>query len=59
MTDLDAAVSAYFQREKEANKPGGKGADVAKILEQVAAEFGVETDILTEAMLDASTAGAW
>lgn len=59
MDNLKAAVSAYFQREAEANKPGGKGADVAAILEQVAVEYGVETDVLTEAMLDANSVGAW
>jgi hypothetical protein len=58
MQNLESAVAAYFQREKEANKPGGKGADVAEILEQVAVEYGVETDALTEAMLDASAMGA-
>lgn len=58
MNNLKAAVSAYFQREAEANaKP--QGADVAEILEQVAVEFGVETDVLTEAMLDANSVGAW
>jgi hypothetical protein len=57
MSNLKAAVSAYFQREAKANKPGGKGADVAEILEQVAVEYSVETDVLTEAMLDASAMG--
>ena len=55
--NLEPALSEYFRREAAAMETP-RGADVAELLEQVAAEHGVETDVLTEAMLDASIAGA-
>lgn len=58
MTDqIQSAVATYMQREAAAMKTP-QGADHAEIIEQVAAELGVETDILTEAILDATFAGA-
>jgi len=56
MSSLEQALNAYFEREAKANATP-QGADVAELLEQTAADFGVQTDVLTEAMLDASVVG--
>lgn len=57
MPDLNDAVQEYLQREAEAMKTP-QGADHAELIEQVAVETGIETDVLTEAVLDATFAGA-
>lgn len=56
MSKIDKALSAFFEREAIAMaKP--QGANHAELLEQIASEFELETDVLTEAMLDASIMG--
>lgn len=57
MPDLDAAVNEYLRREAAAMKTP-QGAHHAELIEQVAVETGIETDVLTEAVLDATFAGA-
>lgn len=58
MNNLKAAVAEVFRREAAANaKP--QGADIAEIIEQVAVEYGVEPDVLTEDVLAANSVGAW
>ncbi len=57
MPDLDEAVNLYFQREAAAMQTP-QGADHKAILEKVASETGIETDVLTEAVISASFAGA-
>lgn len=56
MRTLDEAVSEYLRREAEAMKTP-QGADHAELIEQVAVESGIQTDVLTEAVLDATVAG--
>ncbi|MGB1214758.1 MAG: hypothetical protein ACPG4X_15440 [Pikeienuella sp.] len=53
MTDLDAAVNEYLRREAAAMKTP-QCAHHAELIEQVAVETGIETDVLTEAVLDAT-----
>ncbi len=58
MTDnLKSAVQEYLRREAEANRQM-RGADHQRILAEVADKYGLEIDVLTEAVLDASFAGA-
>ena len=57
MQALADAVDVYFKREAEAMTTP-QGADHSELIEQVAVETGIETDVLTEAILDASVMGA-
>jgi hypothetical protein len=56
MQSLDDAVQEYLKREAKAMK-AQEGAKHAELIEQVAAETGIEADVLTEAVLDATFAG--
>lgn len=57
MQNLESAVKEYLRREAAAMKTM-RGADHAELIERVAAETGIQTDVLTEAVLDATVAGA-
>ena len=51
------AVAVYIEREKAAMKTP-QGADHDAIIEQVAAEFGISSRTLADAVLDATAARA-
>lgn len=57
MQNLESAVNEYLRREAEAMKTP-QGANHAELIEQVAVESGIQTDVLTDAVLDATVAGA-
>ena len=57
MTALADAVTEYLRREKEANAQM-RGADHARIMDDVAREYGVDIAVLQEAVIDASFSGA-
>jgi len=57
MDAVRQAAAEYLRREAVANK-AMRGADHQVIMAEVAAEFGVDTAILIEAVLDRSFAGA-
>lgn len=57
MTPLHHAVMAYLRREKEANAQM-RGADHARIMDDVAREYGVDLAVLQDAVIDASFSGA-
>lgn len=50
---LSSAVAEYMAREGAAMRTP-EGADHRALMEAVAAEFGIQEDILTEAVLDAT-----
>ena len=51
--NIDAALKSFFSREAEANAPGGPGADISELIEITAIEHGIDSAVLTEAVLDA------
>lgn len=57
MMTLPAAVTEYLRLEAEANA-AMRGADHRQIIDEVAKKHGLETDVLTEAVLDHSFMGA-
>ena len=53
MTDMSAAVTEYLRREAEANRKM-RGADHMRIMDEVAREYGVDIDVLSDAVIRAS-----
>ncbi len=54
---IQTAVEIYIRREEAAMRTP-QGADHKAILRQVASESGIETDVLTEAVITTTIAGA-
>lgn len=45
-------TTEYLRREREANAPGGKGADVKTIIEGIMSEYGLTRQQVVQAVLD-------
>ena len=57
MTPEETAAE-YLRREREANAPGGKGADVRASIEGIMSEYGLTRQQVVQAVLDHTIMGS-
>jgi len=51
-------AAEHLRREREANRPGGKGADVKTIIEGIMSEYGLTRQQVVQAVMDHTIMGA-